>query len=296
MKFSMSRFMIPWIVIGVCGVLAFVLACLIPVLTPEEGDMSGLTGKVIGEGRSAVSASLYEQADLYFHKGVGVVTKRAITNDWFQRSLDEISPHAHRHAEGVDSAEILPWLRMATSVDPHNVEAFLVMSFWLVTGVKRPDLAAQVLAEAQRQNPRDYRLPQEQGRMAIHEGRLTDARRKVEAALSRWPSGLPEDRQALLDKAELYVLLGFLLEEGGEREKAVENFKNALAIFPERAYIKERVTVLERGGTPDPAARKSLELLVRRTTEDLCASEAGGHGESAHGEHEVIADRKERVP
>jgi tetratricopeptide (TPR) repeat protein len=288
--------MIPWIVIGVCGVLAFVLACLIPVVAPGEGGMSGWTGKVIGEGRSAVSASLYEQADLYFHKGVGVATKRAITNDWFQRSLDEISPHAHRHTEGVDSAEILPWLRMATSADPHNVEAFLVMSFWLVTGVNRPDLAAQVLAEAQRQNPRDYRVPQEQGRMAIHEGRLPDARRKVEMALSRWPSGLPEDRQALLDKAELFVLLGFLLEETGGREQAVENFKNALAIFPERAYIKERVTVLESGGTPDPGARQSLELLVRRTAEDLCASECGGHGDHAHEEHEGMTDRRERVP
>ena len=276
--------------------LAFTLACLLLIPTADEGDVGGLAGTVIGGGRSAVSASMYETADVYFHKGAGVATKRAITNDWFQRSLGEISPQAHRHAEGGDSAEILPWLRMATRADPHNVEAFLVMSFWLASGVKRPDLAAQVLAEAQLQNPRDYRIPLEQGRLLIHGGKLAEGRRKLEVALIRWPSGLPEDRQALLDKAEICVLLGFLCENAGERAAAIGNYKNALVIFPERAYIKQRMTVLQGGGAPDPAARKSLELLVRRTVDDLCSAEHDGHDDHVHREHEVVADRKVRTP
>lgn len=284
-----------WVVPVVCWGLAFVLACWLAGSPPEGEAGGGVAGKVMGDGRNAVSASLYEMAELYFHKGVERADRNAVRQDWFQRSLGELSPRGHRHAEGRDSAEILPWLRMATRTDPHNVEAFLVTAFWLATGINRPDLASQVLSEAQRHNPRDYRIPQEQGRLAIHDGKFSEGRRKLEAALVRWPSGLPDDRQAMLDKAELYILLGFLCEDAGERVEAVGYYKNALAIFPERAYINDRVTWLQGGREPELSARMSLELLVKRTTEHVCDAESGDHD---HGreEHETIADRKARAP
>ncbi len=271
------RILGPWLALAACVAGAFSLACLLPKPSADGLDAEGMAGKVIGGGRSAVSAAMYEMADNYFHKGSRKVAKSAITNDCFQKWSREISPQKHRHAEGVDSVEILPWLRMATQADPHNVEAFLVMSFWLASGVKRADLAEQVLIDAQRMNPRDYRIPQEQGRLAVRGGRFSEARRKLEVALIRWPSGLAEDKQILLDKAEINTFLGFLYEEAGNRKEAVGYFKNALAIFPERAYIKERVTLLQGGRLPDETARQSLERLVQRMSEVHCTAESDGH-------------------
>ncbi len=282
-------------VLAICWGLAFVLACRLGGSLPDGETAGNVAQKVMGDGRSAVSASLYEAAELYFHKGVEGATRKSVATDWFQRSLAELSPRSHRHAEGRNTVEILPWLQMATKVDPHNVEAFLVTAFWLASGVNRPELASEVLAEAQRYNPTDYRIPQEQGRMAIHNGNFAMGWRKLGAALVRWPSGLPEDRQALLDKAEINILLGFLCEDAGERTEAVRYYENALVIFPDRAYIRQRMRVIRSGKVPEPAAREALGLLVNRTTEHVCSDESDGH-DHGHDEHEKKADGKARVP
>lgn len=267
----------PWLLVLLGWGAAFVLACRLSVALPEEagGEMAA---RVMGDGRRAVSVYLTDTAELYFHGGVDRQAKRAITNDWFQRGYAEVSPRFHRHAEGSQNLELLPWLQMAMQADPHNVDTCLMTAFWLATGVRRPDLAIQVLAEAQRNNPHDYRIPQEQGRMAIHEGQLAAGLRKMEAALTRWPNGSSaEDRQALLDKAEILTLLGFLYEDAGLREKASDSYKNTLAIFPQRAYIRNRLAVLEAGEEPEPKAREALALLVRRTTQHICAEETEDH-------------------
>ncbi len=290
----------PWLLAGAGWGLAFALACrLEAVWSPARGD-SGLMARLLGEGRRAVSASLNERAELYFHKGVGRQVKQAFTNDWFQRAGVKLSPRSHRHTEEMGNAEILPWLQMATRTDPHNVEAQLVLAFWLSTGVNRSDLAWNVLREAQRNNSGDYRICQEMGRMAIREGRFPEARIKVETGLTLWPSGLEVERQSLLDKAEMQTLLGLIYEDAGEGGRAAEMYKNTLAIFPERAYISKRMARLLAGQVPEIASKDLLRLLVRRTTEHACTEEEHEHegqGEHDPAEHEEESEHADgRIP
>jgi tetratricopeptide (TPR) repeat protein len=229
----------PWLAVVACWTLALSLACRLSAALPAAPHDQGVAGLLFGESRRALGAQLYEKADLYFHKGSAHLERRALTNDWIQTWRQSLAPTLQTHTARSEIAEILPWLQLATAADPHNVEAFLVMSFWVGVGLNRADLADRILTEARRLNPNDYRIPLEQGSMAVRGARFDDAGMKLTAALSSWPTPLdPDDRQALLDKAQALVLLGFIEELRGRPAAALAHFKNALALFPDRVYIR----------------------------------------------------------
>lgn len=262
----------PWAAVAGCFTGAFVLAALLTAsapLNPTEGG--SVANLLLGNSRQALSADLYERADAYFHRGVAHRAARVERHDWIQRLRADVAPEAHRHADGLDSAEIVPWLRLATDADPHNVEAWLVAAFWLETGMQRPDLAEQVLREAQRHNLGDYRVLLSRALLCIRSGRFGNAANLLDAAQTRWPGSLdPSDRQTLLDKAEMLTYRAFLYELEGHTREAAAAFKNVLAIFPGRTYIAERMRVLETGAQPSDSARALLERSVKRTSREVC--------------------------
>lgn len=278
----------PWMAVAGCLAGGCAVACLLIAAAPPPSDTDeGVTGFLLGGSRHAFSADLFEQADIFFHRGAARHEKRVAMNDWIQRWRAEIRPEAHRHAEGMDSAEIIPWLRMATRTDPHNIDAWLVTAFWLETGLQRPDMAEQVLREAQRHNPGDYRVLLDRARLYVRSGRFTQAADLLDAALRRWPGHEdPQDRQSQLDKAEMCVYRAFLYEMKGRTPEAIASFKNALALFPERTYINERVHALETGGDVTVSARTLLENGVKRTTHDACDDE-DHHDHDDGPEHET---------
>lgn len=271
--------LLAWVLLAGAWTGAFSLACVLTASNPMPASEAGLTDILLGESRQALSTTFFNQADLYFHKGVGHIESTVATHSLFQSWQASITPEEHAHAEGVGSAEILPWLKLAIGSDPHNVEAFLVAAFWAATGLTRPDLAYQILAEAQRLNPGDYRIPLERGRLDVRAGNYDDAARALDFVLTLQdrnpPAGGEPDRQFALDKAEALVVRGFLCEIQGDSLKAIRYFKNALAIFPERVYIKERVALLETGQTPPEPARSLLEKLTQRSVHDACHEEEG---------------------
>jgi tetratricopeptide (TPR) repeat protein len=261
---------------------AFVLACrLVPSGTGPADP--GLMSLLVGEGRQALSLTFFTEADRYFHKGVEHLETRIATRTLFQQWQDAMTPQQHAHAEGPSSAEILPWLKLAARADPRNIDAFLVSAFWAEHGLHRPDLAETILQEAQRLNPGDYRIPLEVARHAIRAGRLDAARTSLEAALRFQAGTLPnpaEDRPSALDRAEILVFLGFLNELNGGRREAINCFKNALAIFPERTYIRERIALLESGQAPPDAPGSLLKHLTRQSAHDACNDKHDDDGHS----------------
>lgn len=267
------------LLLGAWG-LAFSLACHLTSSSPPEGNEAGLADMLMGESRQALSLNFFNEADLYFHKGVGHIQPKFNLHSPFQKWERDITPEQHAHAEGAASAEILPWLKLATGADPHNVEAFLVAAFWAVSGLHRQDMADAILAEAQRLNPGDYRIPLEKGRMAIRAGKLEAAYITLEAALRLQPrveDRKEMDRQLALDRAETLVFLGFLAEIKGSKSEAIRMFRNALAIFPERTYIRDRMALLETGKEPPDSAQSLLKQLTRQTVDDACHDEHDHH-------------------
>jgi len=80
-----------------------------------------------------------------------------------------------------------------------------VAAYWLAEEGRRPDLAEQVLNEALRNNPSDYRVYLEKGNLALGEGKYGKAARFLDAAFSLL-SGLArpdKDYQPPADLGEL---------------------------------------------------------------------------------------------
>jgi len=271
----------PWVRVGIWMALvlavlwgaAFALCCRLtsePLMPGEETDSPAMAGsvavKALGASRVAVGDQLYANADRTFHMGVGVYRRSAFTS-WFTRLGLDLVPEGHVHLQAEDVNELVPWLYLATRADPHNVEAYVVAAFWLAGEGNRPDLAEHVLDEARANNPKDYRVYLEKGRLALKSGILTKAARAFEAAGRLWERDPGPDKiQAKFDRAEMLVYRGLLYEEGGDVPRALTCYRDMLALFPGRVGIRKRVAELTEAGHARvaPAAVRQTIMFQRR--------------------------------
>jgi len=177
----------------------------------------------------------------------------------------------------------MPWLRFATLADPHNVEVYLVAAYWLATEYGRPDLAREVIREALRHNPRDYRIYAEAGHIYLMLHDVTNAARMLDTGIRLWPSGLdPNDRQVKLELGRMLSYRGFLYELQGDRERALEVFRRALRLFPQNHALQERVAALQEGRLNRRWLSSAWENIFPRR--HVC-----GRTQHAHGAGEVPA-------
>lgn len=254
-----------WAVLLVLGIAAFSLAChLADPVDFETASRDSMVEKVLGDSRLAISDAFYEEADTFFHKGVGHYQPKAFA-DVFVKLGQDIAPTRHVHLTDENVSEIVPWLYFSTRMDSRNVTAYAVAAFWLAGEAGRPDLAERVLADARRANPRDYRVYLESGRLAIQRGDLVRAARFLEAALTLWPGKLdPEDLQSQLDRAEIQIYQGLLYEHNGDPVQAREMYRRVLQRFPDRGALKERLMFLEtHGRSPSPPFELWQSMLFR---------------------------------
>ena len=197
-------------------------------------------------------------ADQYFHKGVKHLRPRAFNNSIFQKVADEISPKVHAHLLGTEVTEMLPWLWLAIQTNPRRLDTYLVAAFWLATDAQRPDLALNVLDEAQRNVPHSYEVQLEKGRLFLRQNRIAEAAAALDTGLAFWPgAGNRDSYDMQYDRASLLLYRAVVHELQGESEKAIAGLRQILRMFPERTGVKERIRQLEQGVDTSllPAAR-----------------------------------------
>jgi len=263
-----------------CGA-AFALACRLAELDFQAAQAEdSVAGRLLVASRRVAGEHLVEMADQYFHQGVPHLHERAL-HDVFQRWRDQISPTAHRHPRERGIHEIMPWLRFATAVDPDNVEAFVTAAYWLAGQGGRPDVAEQVLREAQQLHPRDYRIYQERGRIYLLQRKGPEAARAFDAALLLWPSGLDSEEDAVRsDLGQIIAYRAFLCEVEGNEDRALELFKRAAAMFPDNKALRRRVSALEQGEPSRKWAQKNWDQLFAAPS---CAREGHDHDHDEDG-------------
>jgi tetratricopeptide (TPR) repeat protein len=266
--------------------VAFSLACRLadsPLVVQSEGE--SVAGRLLGASRTAFGDSFFSEADDYFHLGVGHLQTKAFTNSVIQRWADSIRPMGHVHAQGEGLKEIMPWLRLSTEMDPHNVDAYLTTAYWLGEGLRRGDLAMNVLLEAQRENPRDYRVLSARAQLFFRQRDDEQAGALLDAGIGLWPSGLdPQDRQCQLDLAQMCSYRAFLHEMKGEREKALALFKRALLLSPDNKALARRVRAIEQGEDLTQRDRATWDNLFAR--KKTCAREDHADHDEVEGTHD----------
>ena len=215
----------------------------------NASDGHSVVSRIFGSSREVISKQLYIEADRYFHKGVSKSANRAFENHLFIQWGEAITPQGHDELAGDEIAEIMPWLRLAMSSDPHNIEAYSTTAYWLARQGDM-DMARMVLEEARSNNPGDYRVPLALGKFYHHNKERNLALKEMELARSLWPSGAEkEEEQTQLDLASILAYRAGSFEALGRQKEAIASFRELLHTFPNRYRIRNRLAEFEKGNT-----------------------------------------------
>lgn len=152
--------------------------------------------------------------------------------------------HDHAPAQAArraDEREMLPWLKLSAELDPHRVETYVVTSYWLRSALKKVDEAEQFLRYGLQQNPGDFEILFELGRIYAEERKdFARARNVWEVALQKW-----DERESGRSEPNIFLraqILGQLakLEEGqGNFRRAIEHLTKLEVISPSKDSIRK---------------------------------------------------------
>jgi tetratricopeptide (TPR) repeat protein len=267
----------PALIILLLLTAAFALATrLAPSLTPPSARSQdkGLFELLLGGGRQLFAEHLFTKADVYMHAGYypSIFDRKKLhegkgiagakeeekgdifgpPRDWLDAFSRNFFPSKHTHlGEGSsvgDQREILPWLRLSASLDPHRVESYTVAAYFLVAHLKSPDQAEAFLREGWRANPDSYEILLELGRvMEEHRHDPARARNLWELALKKWDqrnAGQAEpDTPA---RAQLLGHLARLEERAGNYARALEHLAALKPLSPAPQAIQFQMDELRR--------------------------------------------------
>jgi tetratricopeptide (TPR) repeat protein len=167
--------------------------------------------------------------------------------DWVDRFGRHFMIIGHTHLAGGNEREMLPWLRIYASLDPHRIDTYTVAAYWLRSRLAKPEDAEQFLREGLRANPNSYEILFELGRL-YHEN-LNDLKRAqgvLELALRRWREQEPrkkEPNNVLLD--EILVNLAKVEQEQGNTSLAIEHLEEAKKVSPNSQDLQARIDELK---------------------------------------------------
>ncbi len=250
--------------------------------TPIDGSQSASSIYLLGPARALISETLYERADLYFHKGAPHKKEVAFVG-FFQKWKQAISPVEVQHAKDSEVLEIMPWLRLATAADPKNIEAYLVASYWLSHECNKPELAIGVLIEAAEKNPTRYEIQLEIGRMNLYLNDMEAAAAAFDESLlqqEKHPVADPE--QAIIDRSLLLTFRSFLYELDDAAAGAIAMARLNLELYPERKSLRDRLEQLQTEPLNPVRASEQIAMVFKQTQRSIECH----HDEHEHGEHE----------
>lgn len=140
-----------------------------------------------------------------------------------------------------EQRELLPWLKLAATLDPERPETYVTAAFWLRSRLGKVSEAEQFLREGLQHLPGEPELLFELGR--IHRENHNDlnrARSIWQAALTQFrKTRTTETSQDLLLYAQLLAQLAKLEEEAHNYAKAAEYVKDLLVITPNKTSVQK---------------------------------------------------------
>jgi tetratricopeptide (TPR) repeat protein len=159
-------------------------------------------------------------------------------------------------AAGREERELLPWLKLAATLDPERPETYVTAAYWLRSRLGKAAEAERFLREGLQHLPGQPELLFELGR--IYRENHKDAAR----ARSIWQAALLQFRKTrttespedILLYAQILGQLAKLEQEAANYSKAVEYLKDLLIITPNKASVQKWIDDLSAKATA-PAAQ-----------------------------------------
>ncbi|MGH8024157.1 MAG: tetratricopeptide repeat protein, partial [Limisphaerales bacterium] len=187
--------------------------------------------------------------------------------DWLDAFARRFIPNRHTHldaggptddlSKSSEVREILPWLDLATQMNPHDIQTYLVISFWLRTTLHQAPEAEHVLRGGLRENPRNPQLLFELGRIYFDDYHEPDRARSIwQAGLRSWAlekPGVPKSDRLKFDSStfddrfvyeQLQVHLARLEGSVGHTDAAIAHLEEAKLASPDSSGLQKMIDQL----------------------------------------------------
>lgn len=174
------------VALAAVGALAAVIARLPAARRPQFATGGDVLSVAFGDARRAISQSMEQRADVYFHGGINpddlcrhshttgeAAPHRADSGrdpwSWINRRIR--APEVDRHLKQDRVVELMPWFWAAVQVNPRNIPAWTEAAYVAGHMMKDPDLQMEILARAREANPASVALALEQARAIYRMGK-----------------------------------------------------------------------------------------------------------------------------
>ncbi|MBD3379780.1 MAG: hypothetical protein GF408_04890 [Candidatus Omnitrophica bacterium] len=258
-----------FLVISAAAAAVLCIAPLADELTAVEPGKAGTGGmpyivRLLGESRSIISSMMIAQADRYFHGGVGHMfpgheeecpicsasqeeahhAGRPLSGSGgvpgkslLFRAAEEINVGEHRHLQGDEIKEMIPWLYYAFKLDPSNEQAYVLAGYYISSRLDRPEEGLKLLREGVKYNPGSWKINAEIGRIYLEE--MKDPDRAV-IYLSRAGKFLFEIPHDKFQERTVLSMLAHAYEEAGRPSRAVPFYRRLYALFPDTELYRRK--------------------------------------------------------
>jgi tetratricopeptide (TPR) repeat protein len=180
--------------------------------------------------------------------------------DWLDGFGRNFVPVEHRHLEGADQKEVLPWLRLAAELNPNQVETYTLAAYWLRSRLGKVKDAEQFLREGWRANPNSFEIAFELGRLfEENEHDSFRARNLFELALRKWresESAKPEPDN--FSYMQITAHLARLEENEQHFDRAITYLRMLQKVSPHPEKVEGQVRELRSKQTNPLTARTNL--------------------------------------
>ncbi len=169
-------------------------------------------------------------------------------DDWIARLARRFQPEGHVHLTGDEEKEMLPWIKLAVEMDPHNVTAYTVGGYWL-REMGRTNEAKAFLRDGQRNNPNSSEIYFELGRLEEMEGQDPEkVLRLYELALESWRNTNANSPDPdTLELGRIVGRMGHVEENRGRLDAALRYYTLLEAVSPNPDSVRELIdSVRER--------------------------------------------------
>jgi hypothetical protein len=255
----------------------------------ENRNQSSIAG-LFGEFRASMSDIMFVKTERYLHSGVGYekhldYSKMAESGEVEHEERDGDHDHAHvvrtliktpgedwrtfigdlerevkpwhdpkQHVKHTSGEELLPWYWLAVTANPHNVRAYRIGAYWLMTkGIENGlEEALRFTEDGIRNNPKAFALLLMKGRV-LHQmkrdGEALEAfvRGSDMAKAARPEGGFPSENAADLRENDFRALMRFrvfFLEMSNRNEDALRIIEEFNGLAPDDRtldLVKERI-------------------------------------------------------
>ncbi len=236
---------------------------------------------VLGDARLEVSRVLEGKADDYFHGGVhhadcGGLSEHhdhseiAEEHDVDRHGADDhadasavrskafdpwqwidarVHVQVHRHLQGGQAVELLPWLWGACRMSPKNVDAYLNGAYVLAHMLQKPAEATRLLEEGVRQNPLAPELDFSLGEIALNVQHDSGKAERCFASTRKKclpvQSSAARAEELLLLRLRALFYLGYLAKQRGDLDRVRTCLEEAESLEPGHKVVTDLRALLE---------------------------------------------------